>query len=124
MGSTPKKRLKLSNHTEIRRALNRISNLLLNNEIDPKNANAIILACNAIMCSLKAPETITEKEGSSMKSRRQFTIQQLLRAAEITTDTDRRERYLDEADKLIRQELPKAALDEARKHGIELEEAH
>ncbi len=122
MGNAAKKRLKLSSHTEIRRALNRISNLLLNNEIDPKNANAIILACNAIMCSLKAPETITEKEGSSMKSRRQFTIQQLLRAAEITTDTDRREKYLDEADRLLRQELPKSAIEEAKRHGVELEE--
>ena len=53
-----------------------------------------------------------------MKSNRQFTIQQLLRAAEITGDSERREQYLNEADKLIRAELSREALAVAKKVGV------
>lgn len=120
-GGGGKKRLKLSNHREVRRALNRIANMLLNGEIDPKSANAIAYICNAILGSFKNFADL-EEGTNNMKSNRQFTIQQLLRAAEITGDSDRREQYLDEADKLIREELPKKALSAAQKAGIFTEE--
>lgn len=53
-----------------------------------------------------------------MKSDRQSTIQHLLRAAEITGDSERRERYLDEADELLRKELSPEALNAAHKVGL------
>lgn len=56
-----------------------------------------------------------------MKSDRQTTIQQLLRSAEITGDSERREKYLDLADKLIRKELPKDGLALADSYGLGLE---
>lgn len=56
-----------------------------------------------------------------MKTNNQFTIQQLLRAAEITSDGTRREQYLDEADKLIRQELSEKELAAAKEVGIVVE---
>lgn len=51
-----RKNLKLSTPTEIRRALSRIANMVLNGEIDPKAANTIILACNAILSGIKTVE--------------------------------------------------------------------
>lgn len=51
-----RKNLKLSTPTEIRRALSRIANMVLNGEIDPKAANTIILACNAILGGIKTVE--------------------------------------------------------------------
>ena len=54
--SNTKLRLKLTSATEIRRALTRVSNMVLNGELDPKKANTIILACNAILGSIRADE--------------------------------------------------------------------
>lgn len=51
-----RKRLKLSDPLSIRRALNRVANMLMNDEIDPKAANSIILACNAILGSIRTDE--------------------------------------------------------------------
>ena len=42
-----RKTLKLSSPADIRRAISRIANMALNNEIDPKQANTLIYACNA-----------------------------------------------------------------------------
>lgn len=50
------KRLKLSAPAEVRKALARVANLVLNNEIEPKQANAIILACNAILSAIRTDE--------------------------------------------------------------------
>lgn len=116
-----KKRLKLANPREVRRSLNRIANMLLNHEIDQKSANAIAYICNVLLGTFKEFGIGDEGE-MKMKSNRQFTIQQLLRAAEIAGDSERREQYLDAADKLIREELPKKALDSARKAGLFVEE--
>lgn len=115
MGETKggKKRLKLSNPREVRRALNRIANLTLNREIDQKTANTLVYTCNVILGCFKSFEVCdpgSEGEIANMKSDRQLTIQQLLRAAEITGDRERRENYLNIADKLLREELPKDAL--------------
>lgn len=51
-----KKRLKMSSSREIRRTLNRINNMLLNNEIDPKTANALIYGCNAALGAIRVDE--------------------------------------------------------------------
>lgn len=49
-------RLKLTSATEVRRALTRVSNMVLNGELDPKKANTIITACNAILSSIRTDE--------------------------------------------------------------------
>lgn len=117
-----KKRLKLSNPREVRRTLSKIANMLLNHEIDQKTANGIAYICNIVLGCFKQIEGPSQEEGESkMKSNRQFTIQQLLRAAEITGDSERREQYLDEADKLLRKELPAGALAAAKAAGLDLE---
>lgn len=51
-----KKRLKMSNPREIRRTLNRISNMMLNGELDAKTGNAIVYACNATLGAIRVDE--------------------------------------------------------------------
>lgn len=51
-----KTRLRLNNPTQIRKTLSRISNMVINLEIDTKIANTIILACNAILGSIRVDE--------------------------------------------------------------------
>ena len=115
--SERRKCLKLSNPREIRKALSRIANMVLNHEIDGKTANSIVYICNAILGTFNRVEDV-EGGSNDMKSNRQCTIQQLLRAAEITGDSERREQYLNEADKLIRAELSREALAVAKKVGV------
>lgn len=50
------KRLKLSTPREVRQALTRVSNMVLNDELDPKQANSIIAACNAILSGIRTDE--------------------------------------------------------------------
>lgn len=50
------KRLKLSTPTEVRKALNRVANMILNGQIDPKSANAIIYACNVVLGAIRTDE--------------------------------------------------------------------
>lgn len=45
-----KKRLKMTDSREVRRTVNRVANMLLNNELDPKTANALLYACNYQVC--------------------------------------------------------------------------
>lgn len=47
------KRLKFNTAKDIQRSLTKINNMLLNKQIDPKYANAITLACNTILGTLK-----------------------------------------------------------------------
>ncbi|WKY46542.1 hypothetical protein Q5O24_09100 [Eubacteriaceae bacterium ES3] len=47
------KRLNLKNPQEIRRTLNRVANMVINHQIDPKSANTIILACNSVLSSIR-----------------------------------------------------------------------
>lgn len=61
MEESKRLRLKLTTATEVRRALTRVSNMVLNVELDPKRANAIILACNAILSSIR-----TDEQGKKM----------------------------------------------------------
>ena len=112
-----RKVLKLSTPTEIRRALSRIANMVLNKEIDGKTAYSIVYICHAILGTFNKAEEV-EGGSNDMKSNRQFTIQQFLRAAEITGDSERREQYLNEADKVIRTELSREALAVAKKVGV------
>ena len=49
-------KMKTSTATEVRRALSRVNNMLLNGEIEPKTANAIIYCCNSILTSLRVDE--------------------------------------------------------------------
>lgn len=51
-----KKRLKMSSSREVRRAVNRIANMLLNGEIDPKTANAILYGCNVCLGAIRVDD--------------------------------------------------------------------
>ena len=49
-------RLRMRTTTEIKRTLARVANMALNGEIDTKEANTVILACNAILGAIKTDE--------------------------------------------------------------------
>lgn len=49
-------RLRMRTPTEIKRTLARVANMALNGEIDTKVANTIILACNAILGTIRVDE--------------------------------------------------------------------
>ncbi len=51
-----KKRLKMSTSREVRRACNRVANMLLNGEIDAKTANAILYAANVMLGAIRVDE--------------------------------------------------------------------
>lgn len=51
-----KKRLKIGTSTEARRAANRVANLVLNGEIDPKTANTILYSINVILSAIRVDE--------------------------------------------------------------------
>lgn len=51
-----RKSLKTSTAQEVRKAVSRVINMVLNGELDSKTANSIILGCNAILSSIKADE--------------------------------------------------------------------
>ena len=51
-----KKRMKMSTSREVRQAVNRIANMLLNKEIDPKMANAILYAANVTLGAIRVDE--------------------------------------------------------------------
>ena len=101
-----KYRLKLDTRTNIKRALTRVSNMVLNGQIDSKVANTIILACNAMLSVLKQEDgmnviEIEDGGDKSMKNSRQYKIQSLLRMAEITDDEAKRREWLKEAERLV-----------------------
>jgi len=50
------KRLKLSTPREVRQALSRVANMVLNGQLDPKAANAIMYACNVILGAIRIDE--------------------------------------------------------------------
>ena len=51
-----RKTMKLSTPEEIRRAISRIANMVLNGEIDPKAANTLLYACNAALSAVRTDE--------------------------------------------------------------------
>lgn len=51
-----KKRLRMGNTTELKRAANKVANMLLNGEIDAKTANALLYACNVTASIIRTDE--------------------------------------------------------------------
>lgn len=49
-------RLRLSNPSDIRKTLARVTNMIANNEIDTKKANTIIYSCNSILNSIRVDD--------------------------------------------------------------------
>ena len=50
------KRLKMTTSREVRRTVNRIANMLLNGDIDPKTANAILYGCNVCLGAIRVDD--------------------------------------------------------------------
>ena len=53
---TTKRHLKMTTPGEVRRAMTKVSNMVLNQEITPQQANAVIYAGNAVLSSIRADE--------------------------------------------------------------------
>lgn len=51
-----RKRLRLSTPSEVRKAMSKIANAVLNGDIDPKTANTILYACNSVLASIRIDE--------------------------------------------------------------------
>ena len=51
-----KKRLKMSTPAEVKRALARVANMVLNGELEAKDANAIMYAANVILGAIRTDE--------------------------------------------------------------------
>ena len=51
-----RKTLKMSTPEEVRKAISRIANMVLNEEIDPKAANTLLYACNAALSAVRTDE--------------------------------------------------------------------
>lgn len=51
-----RKTLKMSTPEEIRRAISRIAGMVLNGEIEPKDANTLIYACNSALSAVRTDE--------------------------------------------------------------------
>lgn len=53
----PKRRaMKLDSPRAVKRAISRVCNMVLNGEMDPKEANSIILGCNAVLSCIRTDE--------------------------------------------------------------------
>lgn len=52
----PRKRLRLSSPSDVRKAMSKIANAVYNGELDPKEANAILYACNSVLSSIRIDE--------------------------------------------------------------------
>ena len=51
-----RKSIKLSTPREVRRAITRVANMVLNNELEPKQANCILYACNVVLGAIRTDE--------------------------------------------------------------------
>lgn len=51
-----RKTLKLSTPEEIRKAMARIANMVLNNELEPKEANTLLYACNSTLNAIRTDD--------------------------------------------------------------------
>lgn len=51
-----RRRLDLSTPSKVRKSANRVANMLLGYELDPKTANAILYACNVCLLSIRTDE--------------------------------------------------------------------
>lgn len=52
----PRKRLRLSSPSDVRKAMSKIANAVYNGDLDPKEANAILYACNSVLSSIRIDE--------------------------------------------------------------------
>lgn len=48
--------MKLSTPLEVRKALSKVANMVLNGELDSKAANTIIYACNSVLVAIRTDE--------------------------------------------------------------------
>ena len=51
-----KKRLRMGTSTEVRRAVNKINNMLLNNEISATTANALLYGCKVCLGAIRVDD--------------------------------------------------------------------
>lgn len=51
-----KKRLRMSTPTEVRRAVSRVANMVLNGQLEAKDANAIMYAANVILGAIRTDD--------------------------------------------------------------------
>lgn len=51
-----RKNLKLATPSDIRKALSKVANMVLNGEIDTKTANTLTVVCNALLSSIRVDE--------------------------------------------------------------------
>lgn len=51
-----RRRLNLSTPRDVRKSANRVANMLLNNELDPKAGNSILYACSVCLASIRTDE--------------------------------------------------------------------
>lgn len=68
-----RRRLRLSTPQEVRKTLTLIAGMVINGELDPKRANTIILACNAVLSAIRTDEQqkkIDELERLVMENKR------------------------------------------------------
>lgn len=68
-----RKTLKLATPADIRRAISRIANMILNEEIDPLTAKALIYACNSALAAVRTDEyraKVEELEAMLMEKKR------------------------------------------------------
>lgn len=66
MTEKKKIRFKIATARDIRRTLARVTNMVANGEMDTKQANTIILACNAVLSAIRTDDQqrkINELEG-------------------------------------------------------------
>lgn len=56
MSDNKKIRFKISTARDIRRTLARVTNMVANGEMDTKQANTIILACNAVLSAIRTDD--------------------------------------------------------------------
>ena len=61
-------RLRLKTATDVRRTLSKIANMVANGEMDTKQANTIILACNA---------TLSEEQGKKIEELEELINEQI-----------------------------------------------
>lgn len=56
MADNKKIRFKIATARDIRRTLARVTNMVANSEMDTKQANTIILACNAVLSAIRTDD--------------------------------------------------------------------
>ena len=52
----PRKRLRLSSPSDVRRTISKVADAVYNGELEPKEANAILYACNSALSSIRIDE--------------------------------------------------------------------